>query len=249
MEIISGNTITEQITAGPLSFYHRPTPPIPERSQRTAQEELDRFSRAQKRAVLDLAALYDQAFLQVGKEAASIFAIHAMLLEDEDFVAGIHARILNTGATAEWAVACVGRELARTFADLDDPYMQARAVDIQDISRRLMRPLMNVHSRLSSAQPSILVSNYFLPSEIMELSRRTLAVISQKGSLDSHTAILLRTYHIPAMIGTDLEETWDGHPALMDGYAGRLYLDPERSLLEELRQRYQTGVASAPTAH
>jgi len=245
VKILSGTSTAAQISAGPLYFYHRPTPPISEHSSRSPQEEFARFDRAQKRAVLDLAALYDRTFTQVGKEAASIFAIHAMLLEDEDFVGGIHSILLTEGTTAEWAVAHIGRELADTFSMLDDPYMQARAMDIRDISRRVIAPLITLSPRISLPRPSILVADYLLPSELMSLDRSTLAVISQHDSLNSHASILLRAYGVPAMIGTELDESWDGHTALMDGYAGQLYLDPEQGLLDDLRQRYQGGSSSA----
>lgn len=245
MKILSGTSTSAQISAGPLYFYHRPTPPIPKQSSRTPQEELSRFSRAQKRAVLDLAALYDQAFVQVGKEAASIFAIHAMLLEDPDFLDCIRTQIQKRDVTAEWAVAQVGRELADTFSGLSDPYMKARAMDIRDIARRVIAPLMHIPDRIVLARPSILVSDQLLPGEVMALNRSVLAVVSQKGSLDSHSSILLRAYRVPSIIGIEMDPAWDGHPALIDGHAGRLYLDPEQGVLDDLRRTYQAGTASS----
>lgn len=89
-------------------FYRREPPVLAPRSQRGPQEELERFQQGQRQAVLQLAALYDRAFAEVGEETASIFAIHAMLLEDEDLVRTITDMIQREGATAEYAVKAAG---------------------------------------------------------------------------------------------------------------------------------------------
>ena len=95
-------------------------------------------------------------------------------------------------------------------------------------------------------EPAILVSREFLPSEVVTFKRRhVLAVVSQRGSVDSHTAMLLQAYQIPAMAEVDIGEEWDGHWALMDGYADRLYLDPDKKLQEELHSRYRQGQRTA----
>lgn len=105
---LAGRSIAEQIAIGQLHFYRREPPVLAPRSQRGPQEELERFQQGQRQAVLQLAALYDRAFAEVGEETASIFAIHAMLLEDEDLVRTITDMIQREGATAEYAVKAAG---------------------------------------------------------------------------------------------------------------------------------------------
>ena len=88
--------------------------------------------------------------------------------------------------------------------------------------------------------PGILVTDSFLPSEVMEFDRRRLlGLISRKGSLDSHTSMLVRAYHIPAIVEVDITPKWEGHLAIMDGYTGTVYLDPDQAQLEQLREQYQ----------
>ena len=243
MIMAEGKSILSQVAYGRLRFVQRHLPELAEYSSRTWGEESERFRIAQNRAVLELAAFYDQASRQVGAEIASVFAVHAMLLEDRDFVDTVLAIIRNRGVTAEFAVRTTGDRLAATFAAMDSLYMQARAADIRDISRRVVRLLLAWHSSYPlRGGPAILVSDEFLPSEVMDLdNRKLLGLIARKGSVDSHTAMLLRAYRIPAMAEVDLDPCWDGHRALLDGFDHRLYLDPDGELLDSLRLKYQEG--------
>ncbi|MEA4934193.1 MAG: phosphoenolpyruvate-utilizing N-terminal domain-containing protein [Lawsonibacter sp.] len=249
MEMAIGKSILDQIVFGRLRFFQRQIPEVAEFSQLSWEEEKTRFQDAQHQAVLQLAALYDRTSRQVGEGMAAIFAIHAMLLEDEDFVESIQTLIREKGATAEYAVRVVGREFGAAFATMDSPYMRARAVDIQDISRRVMRLLLKNYPQDPLREGSaILVADEFLPSEVIDLDhRRLLGLIARKGSVDSHTSMLLRAYGIPAMAEVELDQEWDGHLALLDGFDHRLYLDPDRELVEMLRLRYQAGKTPSET--
>lgn len=240
MELAIGKSILNRIATGKLSFYYRtPTEPKKHSTLSRTREE-DRFYLAQRQAVLELAGLYDRASRQVGAGTASIFAIHAMLLEDEDFVQAVLTVLHEKHTTAEYAVWVAGCSIAAAFAAMDSPYMQARAVDIRDITRRVVRQLTGQpqENPLQSGAV-ILVSDEFLPSEVMDMDQRLLlGLVSRQGSVDSHTAMLLQSYGIPALAQVDLDQAWDGHMALLDGFNHRLYLDPERELVEQLYRRY-----------
>lgn len=243
MIVAEGKSILDQIAYGRLRFFCRHLPELTERSSRTWGEESVRFQLAQNRAVLELAAVYDQAARQVGADIASVFAVHAMLLEDRDFVDSILTMIRDREVTAEFAVQTTGERFAATFAAMDNPYMQARAADIRDITRRMVRLLLGWYppDPLGNG-PAILVADEFLPSEVLDLdNRKLLGLIAREGSVDSHTAMLLRAYRIPAMAEVDLAPCWDGHRALLDGFGHRLYLDPDGELLDTLRLKYQEG--------
>lgn len=243
MEMAIGKSILSQIAFGHLRFFQRACSQIDEVSQLSWQEEEQRFFKAQKRAVQQLNDLYERALNQVGNGTATIFAIHTMLLQDADLTELVRTNLREKGSTAERAVLEVGRTFDAAFAAMDSPYMRARAADIRDIARRVIGLLMNERpcNPLEDG-PAILVADTFLPSEVLELDhRRLLGLIARKGSVDSHTSVLLKAYGIPAMAEVELATEWDGHLALLDGFAHRLYLDPNRELLETLRQRYQAG--------
>lgn len=137
MQIIVGRSIQNQIAAGPLHFYTRHFFPLASVSHRSQDEEIHRFRAAQQRSIVMLSKLYEQAARDVGIQAASIFSIHAMLLEDTSFVESILSVLSNQHTTAEYAVQTAGNSFATAFADMDSPYMQARGADIRDISNHL----------------------------------------------------------------------------------------------------------------
>jgi len=242
MQVLTGKAIMDQIVAGRLCFYRRPTPKIQLYTQGDWRQELNRFYQAQQTAILELNTLHHRALNQVGEGVASIFLIHGMLLEDRDYIETVRAIIQEQNTTAEYAVQMAEVSFAAAFSAMDSTYMQARAVDIRDISRRVLRALMGGRQELLMDEPAILVSDEFLPSEVMDLDqRRLLGLITTKGSLDSHTAMLVRVYHIPAIVEVDLPSRLEGHLALMDGYAGRVYVDPEPEILNQLRELYQAN--------
>lgn len=242
MEIKQGLTTLGQIAYGRLRFLNWEQGEVERLSGLSVQEERERFLHAQHRAVLQMSELYQRALDQVGAENASIFMVHNMLLEDTDFLDDVLARI-DRGETAEWALTQVADEIVDTFSKIESAYMQARAADVKDICRRLFNILRGrcCHDPLQD-EAAILVVDEFMPSQVMDLRRpRLLGVVSQRGSLDSHSAMLLEAYHIPAIAGVNLNRSWDGHLALIDGIGQRLYLEPSWEVREELRKRYEQG--------
>ena len=243
MRILEAPAIGEQITMGKLHFYRREFYDLERTSRLDWQEEQKRFLHAQKLAVAELQNLYNRAAAEMDKAEADIFAIHAMLLEDEELTAQVLDMVRDEGVTAQFAMHTVGRRLMHTFKDMEDPYMRARSADIRDIMRRVILRLVHIHPDHSlTDQPVILVSKYFLPSEIMELDRRRiLGIITTQDSVDSHTAQILRSCRIPALIGVPLTAEQEGVTALMDGHTGLLYLEPTVDLTEHLRRKYERG--------
>ena len=242
VQILTGKAIMEQIVAGRLCFYRRPAPQVQLYTQGDWRQEVNRFHRAQQIAILELTTLYHRALNQVGEGVASSFLIHGMLLEDHDYGETVRGRINGQGATAEYAVQMAEVSFAAAFSAMDSPYMQARAVDIRDISQRVLRALMGGRQLLLMDEPAILVADEYLPSEVMDFDqRRLLGLITRKGSLDSHTAMLVRAYHIPAIVEVNVPPRAEGHLALMDGYTGSVYIDPEQGQLNQLRELYQAN--------
>lgn len=236
MQTVEGKSVSDQIVMGKLRFCRlAPQQPQPFPAGSPETEE-SRFYQARKQSVLELNELHDGTCRQIGEETASIFAIHAMLLEDEDFVQSVCRIIREEQACAEYAVWETGRRLAATFSTMDNLYMRARAGDFRDITYRVIWRLRGEHLENPLAEgPAILVSDEFLPSEVIELDRsRLVGILARQGSVDSHTALLLRACRIPAMAEVDLDERWNGHSALLDGIHHRLYLDPDQEVLRRL---------------
>ena len=127
------------------------------------------------------------------------------------------------------------------FAEMDDEYFKARAADVKDISERVVGILSNKRAGSSiGREPVIVIAKDLAPSETVQMDKsRLLGFVTELGSSNSHTAILARTMNLPALIGVPVKEEWSGKLAIVDGYQGILYIDPDEETLEKMRKKQQ----------
>ena len=200
-----------------------------------------RVQTALAQAKEQLGRLYDKALREVGEENAAIFAVHQMLLEDEDYLQAIENTIRTEMVNAEFAAATTGDNFAEIFAGMDDEYMRARAADIRDISNRLVNNLCgNEEIDFGSIDSSVIVADDLTPSETVQMDKdKILAFVTVHGSTNSHTAILARTMNIPALIGVplDLETIQNGTVAVVDGFEEEVIFDPTKEVSAEVKAR------------
>ena len=239
MKTAAGKTIQNGIAIGPLRVCRREETQLCRTSALTPEEEWTRFTAACGEARAQLAELYGKALDRAGRDSAAIFEIHQMLLEDDDYLEAIKGIIDTQGATAEYATETTGENFSAAFAAMDDEYMRARATDVKDISRRVVNVLTGQdEGDALSGQPAILVADDLTPSETVQLDKsKLLGFITRYGSSNSHTAILARTMNIPALIGVDFDDSWDGKPAVLDGYNHCVYIDPAQELLTAMEEK------------
>ena len=239
MQVATGKSILGGVAIGPLRVYRKEETQTAAASALTAEEELARFDAAREKAKEQLRALYDKALEEVGEENAAIFEIHEMMLEDDDYIDAVRSIVENQGATAEYAVATTGDNFAAAFADMEDAYMKARATDVRDVSGRVVNILSGAEEQDALGdEPAILVADDLTPSETVQMDKsKLLGFITRYGSSNSHTAILARTMNIPALIGVDYDESWDGKLAVLDGYNHCVYVDPAPELLGAMEDK------------
>ena len=246
MKVATGKSILNGIAIGTIRCLRRPAVQAAVSSTLTPEEERKRFEQARRQAQAQLKALYDNAVSEVGEENAAIFDIHSMMLDDEDYLDAVRCIIDTQGATAEHAVHTTGENFAAAFAAMDDTYMQARAVDVRDISRRVVHILAGVQEEQQWDQPFILMADDLTPSQTVQLDKSLLlGFVTRHGSSNSHTAILARTMGIPALSGVEIDESWDGQPAVLDGYKHCLYIDPTDDLLTSMEAKRRADAEQA----
>ena len=239
MNVAAGISVFEGIAIGKLKIYRREEARLVRASSRAWEEELVRFQEARREAAEQLLDLCGKARREAGEESAAILEIQQMMLEDEDYIHAVQELLHTQGTTAEYAVRAAGEQFAAAFAAMEDPYMQARSADVRDVSRRLAEILLgrSVHGP-GGEEPFILAAEDLTPSETVQMDRsRLLGFVTRRGSPNSHTAILARTMGIPALMGVEFSEEWDGRSAVLDGYRSCLYVDPDEELLGELEAR------------
>ncbi len=239
MQVATGKSILNGIAIGPLRIHKRAEMKIFMTSALTPEKELARFKEARLKAQEQLGKLYEKALEKVGEDNAAIFEIHQMLLDDDDYTDAVKNVIETQNATAEYAVTATGDSFAAAFAALEDAYMRARSVDIKDISHRVVNVLLGSgDAQMPDGQPAILMADDLTPSETVQLDRsKILGFITRHGSSNSHTAILARTMNIPALVGVDFDESWDGRLAVLDGYNSRVYIEPTAGLLSAMEEK------------
>lgn len=238
MEVIQGKTIFGGIAIGPVSFYAKDQMQVKRQKIEDAQAEIERYEAAKAAAIGQLGELYKKAVKDVGESGAQIFEVHQMMLEDDDYNESVHNIITTQVVNAEYAVATTGDNFATMFASMDDEYFQARAADMKDISERVINVLAGGGQAKISDEPSIIVAEDLAPSETVQFDKsKLLGFVTRLGSSNSHTAILARTMNIPALIQVDIQEEWNGKPAIIDGFTGTFYVDPEPEVLKKYQAK------------
>ena len=243
MITLTGKSVFGGVAIGKISFYKRSEKTIKREHVEDTDAEYQRFKDAQKIALDQLKKLYDKAMADVGEANAMIFEVHQMMLEDLDYVESIENIIKTQNVNAEYAIATTSDNFAQMFASMEDAYMQGRAADVKDISERLLGILSGtIDSIVQTDEPSIIAADDLAPSETVQLDKdKVLAFTTMYGSSNSHTAILARTMNIPAIIGLGeaLTQEYDGKMAIVDGFTGIMYIDPDEKTMEEMKAKQQ----------
>ncbi len=236
---IEGKSVYSGVAIGRLAIYHKADNQVKREKISDVEAELARFEEARNTAKEQLAGLYEKALKEVGEVNAAIFEVHQMMLDDLDYVESVTNMIQSQEVNAEYAVATTGDTLSEVFASMDDDYMRERAADVKDISNRVIAVLQgNGAGGLNAEEPVILLADDLAPSETVQLDKsKVLSFVTRHGSTNSHTAILARTMNIPALIGIDYPEDAEGKMGIVDGYEGKLIIDPPVSVLETYQKR------------
>ena len=239
MEIRTGKAVLNKSAIGRVWLYRKNRLYIEKQSVSDTAQELLRFEKAQKQAADSLNSLYKKALKEIGEEEAAIFEAHLMMMEDDDFAGEIKNLISAEGVNAEYAVSQVSCQLQHEFEDMEGEYMRARALDIRDISERLISALGGGDWEIDFPEDQrIVISEDLAPSETLRMDKnKILGFIIKNGSLNSHTAILARTMGVPALMGVEISEDWNGRLAAIDGEKGLVCIDPDPEQAAVIRRQ------------
>lgn len=243
MQCFQGKSVYKGIVMGSVVVLKKNDYQVKRTKVEDADAEVARVERAVEQAKEQLQKLYDKAIIEVGEASAAIFEVHQMMLEDDDYLEAIDNMIRTELVNAEYAVAMTGDNFSEMFASMDDDYMKARAVDVKDISERVVRNLSGQEELdLSSGEPFIIVADDLSPSETVQMDKeKILAFVTVHGSTNSHTAILARMMNIPALIGVpmELERMESGMIAVVDGFQGQVIFEPDSDICAQTEKRMQ----------
>lgn len=240
MITLQGKSVCRDICVGRLVFYkgHRE---VVRREVEDPEGEFLQFEGAVEAAKEQLRALYEESVRTVGAANAAVFQAQELLLEDEEYRESVRQMVYGQRVDVEYAVQVTGENMARAIQAVEDAYIRERSGDILDITERLLGVLNGSDKgRELPTDPFILVAEDLLPSEVAQLSKsRVVGLALRRGSVHSHAAVLGRNMGIPFLmkLGEGLSDEYDGALAVIDGFTGVLYIDPDGITLARLEEK------------
>lgn len=203
--------------------------------------EKDRLSRALGTTREQILALQGEIESSEGESHSAIFDAHLLILEDSAVINEVMRITDSQLISIEWAYYSVVKRYIDSLRKIADPYLRERAVDIEDVAKRVLRNLRTEAGDGSDARPlqpatRILLAHDFTPSDTVSLDRtRVLGFATEIGSPTSHTAIMARSLNIPAVVALhDIPGTFSaGDTVLIDGYHGLVILNPTEATIAE----------------
>ncbi|MEI6351804.1 MAG: phosphoenolpyruvate--protein phosphotransferase [Verrucomicrobiota bacterium] len=213
-------------------------PPVRQIDESEIPAEIARFEAALIETRAQIFEMQQRIAEAIGAKDAGIFDAHLLVVEDRTLIDEVLRTLKRDQVNIEQVFAQVAARYSKTLSEIDDPYLRERALDINDVTRRVIRNLMGKGNRsvTSVETPHILVAHNLTPSDTAQLNRQlVLGFATDVGSKTSHTAIMARSLNIPAVVAlhnvSDAIEA--GDHVLLDGYSGQLIVNPSDQTLWE----------------
>lgn len=243
MDIYKGTGAFPGIAIGKIVYYHKSEYQIRQYEITDVKSELSIFRQARARVIEQLTELYEKNCM-IQESQAELFLRQKELLEGKSFQRAIESIIQNEKVNSAYAVMTTRDEILSTFRNLEEPAIKERLANIREISDRLISELGGVSPRIDLGdEPVIVVTESITPTELMEMDKdKLMAIVTHHGSDISHAAILVKTMNIPALIEIDTDTEWDGQLAIVDGYTGCLYINPDEEVKKEYEIRRQADM-------
>ena len=233
------------IAIGPARRLRPREPVVQDDPAGTPAEERARLDAARAAAREELEEVRATVAARGGAAAADIFSAHALLLDDAAITEPALRHIEEgTGAARAWQAAA--EKAAAAFRALEDPYLRERAVDVEDVSRRVLARLGGTASAAALEGPGIVLADELTPGEAAGLDPdNAWAIATARGGATAHAAILARALGIPAVVGLGeaLRAIAEATPLVLDGDAGFVDVDPGDEAVADLQERQEAADA------
>lgn len=245
MEKITGKSISGMVTIGPLRVFRHKEFSVEESKVDRPETEVARFDSARNTASAKMNQFYQEAVSHVGLDNASIFKVYQQMLTESEFVDAVRSMIRSQSINAESAISQAEKNFTQIYSSGTDVYMQAHVADVQEIARILLRTLHQKKAMFASDEPCILYADDLTPSETIQMdTKKILGFVTKEGTPTSHTAILARALGVPAIVatGTEVDDSFDGKTAVIDGFSGTVYLDPTPGILAVMKEKQDQSI-------
>lgn len=233
MEIFKGTATFSGIAIGKILYYYSEEHLQRKHMANDVKEEIAKFDEVRLRVLDQLEE--EKEMIPCDSQNMYRYCAWQELLQSTSYIYAVESMISSEKVKASYAVQVTRDELLSTFGKLDNPMIRMRIQYIEEISKFLIKLLGEAPKKIDFGNdPVIVVSENLTPSDIMEMDKEKIkAFVTQTGSEISHASIMAKTMEIPSLVDVQISEDWDGMLAIVDGYTGTIYLDPEEEIMEE----------------
>lgn len=242
MEILRGTGASRGAALGRVKIIKENTKKIERRIIENVAAEISRFNKAVEAAKENLGILYEKTAEAAGEDAAEIFNIHIMMIEDGSLTDCCESIIFEQSVNAEYALSEAAKVVSAMLIETNDDYMMARTADIEDIKNGILISLSGGAQELELLENSVIFAHDLTPSQTINLDKtKIMAFVTERGSVNSHTAILARSMNIPSIIGVKgcMNEAFDGCECAVDAEENAVYIHPDEKTKSKILVRKQ----------
>ncbi|WP_125708373.1 phosphoenolpyruvate--protein phosphotransferase [Companilactobacillus zhongbaensis] len=232
VQTIKGIAASDGIATAEAYLLVQPDLSFDKKSISDADAEIGRLKDAIAKSDEELTKIRDIAKESLGDDEAQVFDAHKMILADPEFTGAVEQQIKDQSVNAEQALSDVSNNFIQIFEGMtDNAYMQERAADVRDVTKRVMAHLLGVELPNPSLidREVIIVAHDLTPSDTAQLNKKYVkGFVTDVGGRTAHSAIMARSLELPAVVGTDsiTKDAKDGDKIIVDGLNGAAILDP-----------------------
>ena len=229
---LKGIAASDGFATAPAYLLVEPDLSFKKTTIKDVQAEVQRLKAAVQESDAELTKIRDTAQKTLGEEEAQVFDAHKMILADPEFVGAIESQIADQKLNAEQVLRTVADNFITTFeAMTDNKYMQERAADVRDVTKRIMSHLLGVQLPNPALidHEVIVIAHDLTPSDTAQLNKKYVkAFATDVGGRTAHSAIMARSLEIPAVVGTNTitKDVVNGDELIVDGVNGDVVIHP-----------------------
>lgn len=240
---LKGIAASDGIAVAPAYLLVEPDLSFSKTSVSDVDAEVARFKKVVEESTKELEKVRDKAKESLGAEEAQVFDAHLLFLSDPEFTGAIETEIKDQKVNAEAALDETAQKFITIFEGMtDNAYMQERAADVRDVSKRIMAHLLGEKLPDPAAidHEVVVVAYDLTPSDTAQLNKKYVkGFVTDIGGRTAHSAIMARSLEIPAVVGTEsiTKDVKDGDMLIADGLDGDAIVNPTDAQVEEYTKK------------
>ncbi|OAZ50450.1 phosphoenolpyruvate--protein phosphotransferase [Paenibacillus polymyxa] len=239
---ISGIAASAGIAIARAFILEHPNYAVERRAVGDVEAEIARLDAALAESQTELESIKEKTLRELGEKKAEIFASHLLILNDPELIDPVKAKIRDEQLNADYALNEVATQFVSMFENMKSAYLQERASDMRDVTKRVLNHLLGVHfvSPAEIAEETIVLAEDLTPSDTAQLNREFVKGFATNiGGRTSHSAIMARSLEIPAVVGTKniLSQAKSGDLIIVDGLDGHVFVNPTEEIIAEYRAK------------